>query len=199
MGAVLILGYLPISLIVGCAAFDLASMFRRKRRESAVAGMTVILLLLALIFSYVRANDISLGQHFLTKADVAAMSWIKANTPPKAIFAINTYFDQPHRPYGIDGGYWIPYFTGRRTTASCMLFNLGQESSLVLDMSHAAVRLGNDNGALEELRKFGVNYIYIGQRGPYIREAQLSPERLSQSPDVTNIYNQDGVYIYAIR
>jgi hypothetical protein len=101
--------------------------------------------------------------------------------------------------YGIDAGYWIPYFTGRKTTAGSMLFGLGDESfrSNVIAMSQAARRLEDDNAAIDDLRRLGATYIYIGQPANFGGPG-LNADRLRQRPDVEVVYQTAGVTILRI-
>jgi len=200
VGSMLILGYLPISLIIGGASHELPSMIRREHRQQAVAVFAAMLLVLAFLFIPARVSAIDPARYFVTETDVGAMSWIKANTPPDATFAINTMFWLPRAANGTDAGYWIPYFTGRSTTASSMMYTLasGEYENRIFRMSVAAMCLARDNAELENLRKLGVDFIYIGRRGNFAGN-KLDPGRLRQAPGVTAVYQHDGVFIFAIK
>ena len=156
-------------------------------------------MIISFVFSYVRAADVEPYRYFVTDADVKAMAWINANTPSDALFAINTDLWLPRTPIGTDGGYWIPYFTGRTTTAGNMLFDQGNADyrNRVGDMSEAAVRLSTDNAALDDLRKLGVDYVYVGKNGNFAGKA-LNSAQLSQAAGISEVYQQDGVSIWAI-
>ncbi len=119
--------------------------------------------------------------------------------PPDALFAVNTTFWLPRAPHGTDAGYWIPYFTGRSTTASAMLLAQGQPSYVdeIVTLSHAEERLENDPAALEELRALGVDYIYIGARGDFSGPG-LEAATLREEPGVSVVYEQAGVTILAL-
>ena len=199
MGAVLIMLYLPISLIIGAAAQELWVALRLQRDPRLAWSAAAGLLAISFAFSHVSASDIETYRHFVTDADVRAMAWINANTPPNARFAINTYLWLPRTPIGTDAGYWIPYFTGRTTTASNMLFDQGNADyrESIGDMSEAAVRLSTDNAALDDLRELGVGYIYVGKNGNFAGDA-LDPAQLARAAGVTEIYQQDGVSIWAL-
>ncbi len=144
-------------------------------------------------------NAIEPYRYFVTPTDVAAMDWIANNTPPDARFAINTFFWLPNFPHGTDGGYWIPYFTGRQTTTGPMLFQLGrrEDSEKIIALSRAVKRPGTDDAALTELRSSGVSYIYIGAKGN-LAEPGLDSSRLVQSEDVTLVYRREGVSIFQV-
>ena len=200
MGAILIMLYLPIGLIIGAAAHELWMVLDPQRLARAKHLAAVSVLIISFVFSYVRASDVEPYRYFVTDADVKAMAWINANTPSDALFAINTDLWLPRAPIGTDGGYWIPYFTGRTTTAGNMLFDLGNADyrNRVGDMSEAAVRLSTDNAALDDLRKLGVDYIYVGKKGNFSgNSARLSA--IEQAAGMSEVYQQDGVSIWAIQ
>jgi hypothetical protein len=148
---------------------------------------------------WARAVEILPNNQFVRAADIPSMNWIRANTPPDARFAVNTLYYSPEFMYGTDGGYWIPYFTDRRTTAGTMLFTLGMTSirAQIAGMSQAVKRLEQDNTALDELRRLGVGYIYIGKAGNFSGPG-LDPTRLRQAAGVSVVYQSDGVTILQI-
>lgn len=200
LGAVLILLYLPIGLVIGSAVEELLLLSSPPRRRSVERVILALVFSAGFVASHSRVTEIELHRYFVTPQDVAAMEWIRNNTEPDALFAVNTYFWLPNFPHGTDGGYWIPYFTGRQMTAGVMVFELGSAEyrQLIVAMSTAAERLALDNSVLPELRRYGVDYIYIGARGDF-SEPALDPVRLSQAQGVTLVYQNDGVYIFAIQ
>jgi hypothetical protein len=199
MGAILIMLYLPIGLIIGAAAHELCLVLGLQTLVRVRHLAAVSVLIIAFVFSYVRAADFEPYRYFVTDADVNAMAWINAHTPPDALFAINTDLWLPRSPIGTDGGYWIPYLTGRATTAGNMLFDLDSADyrNRVGDMSEAVVRLSTDNAALADLRRLGVRYIYVGKKGNFAGTG-LDSAQLSQATGISEIYQQDGVSIWAI-
>jgi hypothetical protein len=201
MAAVLLALYLPISLIVGVGAEEVANLTRPAWRPAVVYGLLAIFVAGGSIAGRARAIEILPHYHFVKPADIPAMNWISANTPPDAYFAVNTFFYSPEHIYGIDAGYWIPYFTGRKTTAGTMLFTLADTDyrSELIAMSRAARQLEDDNAALEDLRRLGIKYIYIGIGQPgNFGSPGLNVDRLLQAPEVAVVYQADGVTILRI-
>jgi hypothetical protein len=143
--------------------------------------------------------DIEPYRHFITREDVAAMGWIRNNTPPDALFAVNTVFWLPRAPHGTDAGYWIPYFTGRKTTAGVMLLGLADQPYVdeVVEMSRAVERLEVDNGALVDLQAMGVGYIYVGRKRDFSGPG-LDVEQLSQARSTRVLYSKGGVSVLGI-
>ena len=91
MGAILMMLYLPIGLIIGAAAHELWMVLDLQQLVRAKHLAAVSVLIIAFVFSYVRAADVEPYRYFVTDADVKAMAWINANMPSDALFAINTH------------------------------------------------------------------------------------------------------------
>jgi hypothetical protein len=199
LGAILILFYLPAGLLIGSAVEEVLALCGPAWRERVVQAMLALVLVTGFIASHVRVTEVEPFRYFVTPEDVAAMDWIRENTPPDALFAVNTHFWLPLMPHGTDAGYWIPYFTGRQITAGVMLLSQGtwEYGSGVVETSRAVERLEVDNAALAELRSMGVDYVYIGQRGDFAGSG-LNAGQLSQAGDVKLLYQNAGVSIFQI-
>ncbi len=200
LGAVLVLLYLPIGLVVGAATVEVMPLLRRVHSPHWRLAAAVGAAFLVLVAVRDRARDIEPYRHFVTPADVTAMDWIRSNTPSDAVFAVNTVFWLPRAPHGTDGGYWIPYFTDRRTTTGAMLHGQGEAAyeARVVAMSRAVVRLVNGQDGVDELRRLGVRYIYLGPKGNFAGPP-LDRHRLAARQDLRRVYDRDGVTIFVIR
>jgi hypothetical protein len=199
MTAVLLALYLPVSVVVGAGAEELRRLLPPVWRVRVSYGLLTVFLMGGAYSGWARAVEILPNMQFVRAADIPAMNWIRANTRLDARFAVNTLYTSPDSLYGTDAGYWIPYFTGRQTTAGTMLFTLGEASfrAQVAEMSQAVKRLEQDNTALEELRRLGVSYIYIGKAGNF-SGLGLSPARLRQAAGVSVVYQSGGVTILKV-
>jgi len=205
LGAVLVMLYLPIGLIVGTGLYELGNWWQtgstRLRLWLILAGVIG----LGFIGAYDRMTDRVYGnfepyRFFVTSEDVVAMEWIKANTSEDALFAVNTYFWLPYAPHGTDAGYWIPYFTNRKSTVGTMLNHLGtwEYHSHIVEVSRSVEKIAQDPAsALNELRAFGVDYIYIGKWGDFSGKG-LDASRLIAADDAALVYQEDNVYIFRI-
>ncbi len=112
---------------------------------------------------------------FLTEKDIQAMSWIKSNVPENSIFGIKTYYWLSDFPHGIDAGFWIPYFTGRKTNTGSMLFNLGSQEYVgeILKKSELINALESNvfgPDIFNELCKEGIQYLYVKGTEPNFSE-----------------------------
>ena len=200
MGAILIMLYLPIGMIVGSAAEEALRLLGPRGRERAVRSVVALVLIAGFVGSHSRVTDIEPFRYFVTPEDVLAMDWIRANTPADALFAVNTFFWLPRAPHGTDAGCWIPYFTGRQTTVGVMLFHLAAEqyASRIIEVSRAVERLEADDVSLTDLLALGVDYVYVGQRGDFSGSG-LNAAKLSQAEGVDLVYQNGGASILQIR
>jgi len=163
LGAILIMLYIPSSLIIGLGYEELKqlapSLFKKDRLFNGF-------LIAGLFFGYVRVFDIDESRFFLSSEDIEAMSWIKQNLPEDAKIGINTVFWLKESPHGIDGGFWIPYFTGRLTTTGSMLFSLGPNEYIneILNDSELMNAFFNDEYSENNVSKMcrsNIQFIYL--------------------------------------
>jgi len=196
--AIMIFYYIPIGLILGMAG---EAILKQKWLNHRVVqtGILGSLVIAAGVAGTQRWKDIEPYRHFVTSADLSAMNWIKENTDPTALFAINTFMWLGNSPHGTDGGYWIPYFTDRSTTSGTMMYSLGGESYInkVRSLSSLAVQAVYDPQAVKALVENGVDYIYIGAKGNFTGQG-LNPELISQSPAAELVYSVDNVSIFKL-
>ena len=83
MGAVLMMWYLPIALIIGAAAAELNKWLAARQRARAAPAILAVALLAGFVGSHSEVMKVEDYRYFMTPADEAAMNWIRANTPPR--------------------------------------------------------------------------------------------------------------------
>ena len=198
-GAILIMFYLPLSLIIGSAIEESWSFVPITAQKWVERAFIFIIFIAAIPATITRATMLEQYRHFIMPSDVAAMAWIEDNVPLEAKFAINTYFWLPRFAHGTDAGYWIPYFTGRQIITSSMLsdgipFAYHQR---VLAQAEASEALETDLGRLDELYDLGVEYIYIGARGDFSGPG-LQRDFLILSDRVEVLYEKEGAAVLRI-
>lgn len=142
-----------------------------------------------------RETGLEEYRFFVTQADVVAMDWINQNLPQDAAFVVNTY-NWLGTPHGTDAGYWIPYFTGRKTTTESMLFSLGSaERSLHNQkLGDLVNQLETDPQAAATLCAEGFRYVYLGARGSF-DGSSISFDILLQDQEAQAVYDSLGVQI----
>lgn len=198
LGAVLIMLYLPIALIIGSAAALILKRLKLDLSFPAMLTLTAALAVSGFITGRARATEIEPYRYFVSPADLQAMDWIRTHTPPDSVFAVSTHFWLPTFPHGMDAGYWIPYLTERRTTAGCMLFVFAPENYInwLLEVSRQVEKLNRADAStvINQLRSLGVDYIYVGARSGFV-DPELMVDRLRGLPNVTVVYDQDEVRV----
>jgi hypothetical protein len=199
LGAVLIMLYLPLSLIIGAGGGLGAEKLASYWPKVTPKALAISILMVTILFVPIRLKATEPYRYFVTPADIKAMDWINSSIPQKTIFAINTYFWLPNFPHGTDAGYWIPYFTGHQTTTESMLFSLRQkrDREKVADLSKKVINSQTVLANLEILRQHGVEYIYIGNKGNFSGPG-LQKEEIGQSSKTQLLYSQEGVSIFKI-
>ncbi len=166
---------------------------------------------------------------YLQGGDIKALTWLKGQAiPAGTLFLVNTftYPWSPNSRTGSDGGLWLPLLTQRgwQTTAPPLPYN--NEVALdkdyrakIIDLSILATQADNPN-AVARLKQAGVRYAYVGARS-----VQLGTSGLSEKPELAQyrkknlhiggtldhvqfdkapqlwekIYNEDDIYIYALK
>ncbi|MCL4832181.1 MAG: hypothetical protein KJZ86_07055 [Caldilineaceae bacterium] len=200
LGAIYLLFYIPVGLVIGIVAQDILDRLGMHRQEKVLPVVWAGVLVLGFVASHVRLTEVETNRFFVTPADVRAMEWIRDNTPADARFAINTHFWLPTLPHGSDAGYWIPYFTGRKTNTGSMLSSLGAKAyrQEVAALSQLAQSLVQDPAAAEELARTGVSYVYVGcMENPF--SLPLRGEVLATYPHLKLAHQDECAWVFQIR
>jgi hypothetical protein len=136
------------------------------------------------------------------------MAWIRENTPEDARFLVNSFFAYGGSVVvGSDGGWWLPFMTGRANTVPPL--NYGTEQGpqpdyreWVNDLTRQIQGMGMDDPAtLTMLRERGITHVYIGQqqgRVNYSGPDVLDPEALLRSARYRLVYYQDRVWVFEV-
>lgn len=193
--AIMIMFYLPMGLLLGMAG-EVILHHKWFTKDRYLALFMGIILFGGFVGSHYRMSDIDQYRFFVTADDIQAMDWIRKNTPNDAVFAINTYMWLGNSPHGTDGGYWIPYFTGRKTTTGTMMYGLGtlEYINKIKNLSSLVVNSISNPESIKQLYKAGVKYIYIGSNGNYL-EPELDPDTILSYPGAEVVYSKGQVKI----
>lgn len=200
MGAVIIMLYLPAGMAIGAGMDAIGRRIGDKYLPIFQNTFLAVALLLGLMGGYERITGVDPSRQFIQPGDPNAMAWIKANIPADAAFAINTNMWLGTSPQGSDGGYWIPYFTGRKTNTGIMLNSLGSKDYFngLITASKAVLEIQSaPSNALQTLCSLNFRYIYVsGHSGP--DETNLNPDLLQKLQELEQVYAQQGVSIFKI-
>ncbi len=199
MTGIFIMYYLHIGILVGAAVEMVVQKFRL---VTWLAGLRYVGVGLFIVFGiwqgYQRITGVEEYRYFVIAADLEAMQWIVDNTPEDAVFAINTYLWLGAAPHGVDGGYWIPYFTGRRTTAGPMLsaFSENAYRAKMQDLSSMALSTRKDPNTIIILCEQQVKWVYFHLTDNQQENQYL--EQLKNSGAVISSYQSNEVIISEI-
>lgn len=202
MTGVMIIAYLPGAIGFGLLFETLKeSLSRLLGPNQAWRNIQPILYwmiaFIAVLFISDRVNTIQPFRHFMTNEDQQAMEWLKENTPPDSIIAINTQYWAGEAFHGTDAGYWIPYFAERETTTRTMM-SVDAPDYDVLQQRNALVYLiyftGDGIVDTQALCDLNVTYLYSGKVAPFTN-LDFNIEALKSSPGVELIYDQNGIQI----
>lgn len=204
LGAVLIMLYLPLGLILGAGAQEALRLLPAARLRWATAALAALVLISGVPAAGQRVREVELYRFFVTEPDRAAMAWIDAHLPADARFAVNTHYWVATVPHGTDAGYWLPYFTRREMTAAVMVSSLGSyayQSELLATAALVKQLEGEPDTiatAVDGLLGRGVGYVYIGEKGNF-EGPGLRADRLVASGRAELLYQQDRVAILQLK
>jgi hypothetical protein len=209
--ALFICTYIPAGLLIGNAIGLLMETLSRLPRGQPVWRVlgALCVILAAMAGARRRLADVHVPEHNLvTRKDLAAMSWIRENTPEDARFLVNSFPAYGETlVVGSDAGWWLPLLAGRANSVPPL--NYGTEQGPVPDYINQVNSLTrklqeqdlDDPETVHMLCERGFTHVYIGQRqgrvnysGPHV----LSLEEMLRSPSYTVIYQQDHVAILEI-
>jgi hypothetical protein len=193
--------YIPISVLLGGSAYLLSSRLEaslpRWHLQRRAAG-AIALTLLALWGTWNMRAVINQTTVFAEAPDVAAIEWVRDNTPPDARFLINStaWFVTVDR--GSDGGWWLMPLAGRWTSMPPALYTYGPPE--YVQHVHATTRAistlqPDQHDALRSLiQREAITHIYLGtQHGP-LKHSMFADNTLFEQ-----VYNHNGVTIFAVR
>jgi hypothetical protein len=176
--------YVPLAGLAALGAIELAEKAGKLRRF-----WPVLLVCLALPTNLLILLATQQGMHthdswiYLTRGEAQALSWIRENTAPQALFLA-----------GPQTGLFIPAHTGRRVVYGHPFETVQaeQEKARVTEFFTMAGKDPDGGQAAALLESLPVEYIFWGPR-----ELQLgSPPDLA---GLTTVYASDGVTIYQVR
>jgi hypothetical protein len=228
--------YVPLAPLAGfgaAASIDelrlrAAAYARRRRAAFALAAARAISLAAALAVTGViiyglawqqRVVDLKRFQ-LVTPADIAAMAWVRANTPADARFLVNAFPAYGGTLLaGNDAGWWLPYLAGRASTLPPITY--GSERGVTdrpevqaltvdvwarlrgrpfTDATPVTIAL-NTSAAHGVLKQAGITHVYIGANSTPPRAASdhLDVDALRNDNAFALVYDAGGVLIFKVQ
>ncbi|MHB1133015.1 MAG: DUF6541 family protein [Chloroflexota bacterium] len=196
-GALAIALFLPLATLSGLLSREILLLLRfGDWRPAARAALGVALLGGGGLSAVGLADLVNPDCVLATQADVAALRWVDAATPPQAAFLVNARYWQHGAYVGTDGGYWISPLAGRRTSTPPVLYNQAQAPT-VARINDLAAQVAEPNltaGAIAQLmRAEGLTHVFIGSwAGP------LTADLLVGAREFAPVYAAEGVWVFVL-
>ena len=131
----------------------LAELFRRGPEARWLAAGLLIVLVLSGTADLVRASDYSVSSYqFVDARGLQLADWVRANTPPDAVFAVANDHNSP-----------IPTLTGRKILIGYpgWLFTYGL-TDYTQKTTDLKLILAGDPSAPQLIKRYGISYVLIG-------------------------------------
>jgi hypothetical protein len=133
-----------------------------------------------------------------SEADIRAMRWIRAHSPPESVFMVRTRQWLRRSRMGTDGGAWIQLLTDRRSILPPGLYpwvapdGAVERTESVLSTFENAASM-NDESLRQLLVGAGVTHVYFGDD-----DEGVSPAALSGRPYSRLVYEDGRVHVFEI-
>lgn len=196
--------FMPLGLLIGGGIALLLQRIESLRlaewRELGYYACAVALIAFGVRGTIRLQSVINPDTVLVTKADIAALEWIKQNTPQDARFLINTVMWYPNVGRGTDGGYWIMPLTGRWSTMPPVPHIYGDPDYVEKVRQRSAHIAGFQRGQEQQIEHIiadnNITHIYFG---PKTNNGPLSSDIFSNTVTYTNVYTDDGAFILAVQ
>lgn len=192
--------FLPASLLAADFVFNLVDLSARLSklwlRRVLQAGLIAAALAGLVWGGWQTRSVLNSATVFAEQADLDALEWVRANTPPDARFMINTTPWMGGTYRGVDGGYWLLPYAGRQTILPPVMYTYGTSTD-VTRIEEWAQRTSKLTTCDEEfwrlVDEFDANYLYLRQGS-----GNLQPGALTNCSQIIPVYQRGGVHIYEI-
>ncbi len=129
--------------------------------------------------------------------DLAALNWVKENTPEDARFYINSVHWQGNSSRGVDGGYWLMPYTGRVSLLPPVLYVNAPQAYVAqvnrwVEDSRKLQECDADFWALVEEARLTHVYLHSGK-------GDLQPAALQECAGIRLVYQNAAVSIFEVK
>ena len=194
-----IISFLPVTLWAGYLVWQIGKLLRSWSGKRRVELAFLSLFLAGWItWSFPLSSDIvNPVTVMVTEDDLAALNWIRENTPEDARFYINTTHWQNGVYRGVDGGGWTLPYTGRWSLVPTVFYGFSpdKEQNLNLrDWGQTASEITTCSDAFWDIvEEADLDWLYV-------REGigSLQPEGLAGCESVEKVYENESVWIWRL-
>lgn len=191
--------FLPVALWAGWLFWRAGRCLGRCLKKRWLAALIPALLVLGWsAWSVPLSADIVNSVTVLTtEDDLAALEWVKENTPPDARFFINTSHWLNHIYRGVDGGGWLLPYAGRWALVPTVFYTFSPDRAIRQELREWGARAAKISTCSEDFWAL-VSEADLGWI--YLREdvGAMQPENLERCAGITEIYANKGVHIYTL-
>ncbi len=173
---VVLIGFVPVSILVGDLADLLYTKTAADSKQAAVVWSATVLIV-SVLGAREMISIVNPATILFTNADQTAMNWIEKHTPAHSKFLIDSaaWFGPGYSP--TDGGWWIPYLTGRS------IYFIDQPISADADTLSRWI----------DSRQ--IDLIYLGSRRGVLKRSDF----VCQPDRYMRLYDQDGIMIFQVQ
>jgi hypothetical protein len=194
-----IISFLPAALWAAYLVWQ-AGLLLRKWSGSRWAELALISLVLAgwIAWSFPLSSDIvNPVTVMVTEDDIAALNWIRENTPEDAHFYINTTHWQNGVYRGVDGGGWILPYTGRWALVPTVFYGFSpdkEHNQQLIAWGKEASKITTCSEEFWELvDEADLDWVYIREG-----VGSLGAEGMAGCEGLEKVYEGDGVSIWTL-
>jgi hypothetical protein len=189
--------FLPATILAGYAISRAADLVRFAK-WSRVARITASVVVVAAAFYQLPSllTVVNPCCYIGKSADLAAMSWIRANTPADARFVVNGYQWSKGIWAGSDAGYWLPVLADRPTTLPPLFYATGPSgAATAVNATASQIEAGGaDPSHLFNAAKLaGARFVYVGTQG-----GPIDPYALAEDPRFRLLYRAGGAWVFEV-
>ncbi len=195
--------FIPLSVLLGKGAEQfkvwLENLAGKRGKNLIYSGYHLVLGGIALWGMSNLTEVINPVTVFVTSGDLAAITWIKENTPQTARFLINATAWYAEADRGNDGGFWLLPLTGRWTNTPPAIYAYGKPSVVEqIRQNSYEVAIFDKNqpqeftDLLALIDRERITHLYLTQKGP------LLPEMFAKNSRFAKVYEREGITILAV-
>jgi hypothetical protein len=200
--------FVPFSVLIGGGTYMLYNWLEHLPRFRVPARVIYIVLLVVASGwgAWNLRTIINPVTVFVHADDMAALEWVRENTPSDARFLINATGWLPAVDRGVDGGWWLMPLTGRWTSTPPVLYVHGPpdyvEQVQARSKQIASFEPGQEQQLYALMRREGITHIYIRDYYTNLNGARVSPPimpHMFQDTDrFEQLYQHNTVTIFAV-
>lgn len=190
--------FLPACCLAALGLEWASGLFRRPWPPAGIsAGITAFVAFMLIFGAQQTWDAVNPDTILADQADLAALQWIDAHTPPEARFFINNTPWGYELYRGVDGGAWIMPYTGRWSLAPTIFYSFSGDKENTARWTSWNEQASQIQGCTDEfwtlIREADLDYLYLREG-----KGSLKPAALEGCAGLKQLYSASGVSIWLI-